>query len=259
MSEDRRYGWRRGLIDTRDWKVSIPRAAYVPSSVDHRSLCPPILDQGPIGSCTAHGILVPAGYAMNKHNPALWKQLSRLQLYWWSRFSEDTQNADSGAVIRDVIKVLAAHGAGSEDYWPYDVSKMFDQPPQEAEDDAPSYKAQSYASVDNSPFSVKTALSGIGPVVFGMTVYDSFEGPDVASTGIVPMPAHGEATMGGHCMALVGYGQKPGYFTVQNSWGSSWGDGGYCYLPEEYLATYASDLWTISMFGSDAAKTANAL
>jgi C1A family cysteine protease len=50
---------------------------------------------------------------------------------------------------------------------------------------------------------------------------------------------------------VVGYGQKPGYFTVRNSWDTNWGDRGDCYIPEAYLGstTYGSDYWVIKQVG----------
>jgi C1A family cysteine protease len=70
----------------------------------------------------------------------------------------------------------------------------------------------------------------------------------------VPMPGNNEPMIGGHCMLTVGYGQKPGCFTVRNSWGADWGDQGDCYIPERYLGSseFGSDYWIIYLFGSDA-------
>jgi C1A family cysteine protease len=66
------------------------------------------------------------------------------------------------------------------------------------------------------------------------------------------MPAKHEKTVGGHCMYVVGYGQKPGYFTVRNSWADDWGDKGDCYFPEAYLGSplLGSDYWIITAEGS---------
>lgn len=52
----------------------------------------------------------------------------------------------------------------------------------------------------------------------------------MSSTGILASP-YGYA--GGHAMIIVGkkiISNKP-HWIVQNSWGSWWGDGGYCYMP----------------------------
>jgi C1A family cysteine protease len=59
-------------------------------------------------------------------------------------------------------------------------------------------------------------------VIIGLTLFKSFDGKDVEKTGVVPMPdlAHGDKPDGGHCIYVVGYGQKPGYFTMRNSWGT---------------------------------------
>jgi C1A family cysteine protease len=85
------------------------------------------------------------------------------------------------------------------------------------------------------------------PFVFGFTVYESFESEAVASTGVVPMPASGERTVGDHAVVAVGYDDAKRNFIVRNSWGSDWGDKGYFYMPYEYLmaSDYADDFWTI--------------
>lgn len=85
------------------------------------------------------------------------------------------------------------------------------------------------------------------PFVFGFTVYESFESEPVAKTGIVPMPASGEAVQGGHCVAAVGFDDSERAFIIRNSWGTGWGIKGYCLMPYEYLlnSQLASNFWTI--------------
>lgn len=68
------------------------------------------------------------------------------------------------------------------------------------------------------------------------------------------MPQYSEAVIGGHCLYVVGYGQKARHFTVRNSWGTSWGEKGDCYIPEGYLGSthYGSDYWRVtSISGHD--------
>ena len=53
-----RYGWVPDLPDARDFMYAAPEAvlADLPKSVDLRPDCPPVYDQGQLGSCTANGI-----------------------------------------------------------------------------------------------------------------------------------------------------------------------------------------------------------
>lgn len=245
-----RYGFIPSIKDRRDLKFSATPAglmdeSLLPASMDLRMSLPPVMNQYSLGSCTAHGVTAALRFNMiNSGQPDV--PLSRLQMYYDSRALEGTIASDAGAQIRDVIKV-AAKGVGREDLWPYDLTKWDQTPPADVDADAPHYQAFEYRSVDVSVRAIKTALYTERPVILGITVYDSFESDAVAQTGIVPMPAAGEAVISGHCMLAVGYGQKPGYFTVRNSWGPLWGDEGNCYLPESYLGSteFASDLWVI--------------
>jgi len=85
------------------------------------------------------------------------------------------------------------------------------------------------------------------PFVFGFTVYESFESPAVAKTGVLDMPKPQEKTLGGHAVMAVGYDDKAKRFLVRNSWGSDWGLKGYFTIPYDYLDSrnLADDFWTI--------------
>ena len=54
-----RYGWIPDLPDARDHVYAAPRAFMgrrLPTQVDLRPHCPPVYDQGQLGSCTANAI-----------------------------------------------------------------------------------------------------------------------------------------------------------------------------------------------------------
>lgn len=94
---------------------------------------------------------------------------------------------------------------------------------------------------------MKQTLATGYPFVFGFSVYESFESHTVAKTGIVPMPNKTEHLLGGHAVMAVGYDDNKQTFIVRNSWGTTWGNQGYCYMPYDYLSnpTLASDFWTV--------------
>jgi C1A family cysteine protease len=89
----------------------------------------------------------------------------------------------------------------------------------------------------------------MNPNVFGFTVYESFETEKVAHTGIADLPDPSEIALGGHAAMATGYDDASKRFLVRNSWGTSWGMGGYFTLPYEYLsnADLAADFWTIRL------------
>lgn len=255
----RHYGWRPQRPDHRDFRYNSTRPlkmalAPLPAAVDLRPYCPPVYDQGNLGSCTANAIAGAYSIESTKqyvskvtlHSSATQaNNLSRLFIYYQERLAEGTVDSDAGAVIRDGIKVLAKIGAPLEDLWPYDISNFAQNPNEAAYADAPHHRAVLYASVRSNHFDMCTALADGYPVVFGFTVFESFESAKVARTGIVPYPKADESVLGGHAVVAVGYDQVGQNLLVRNSWGDSWGMDGYFLMPFTFLENLVSDCWVI--------------
>ncbi len=243
------YGWVRDLPDTRDFLYAAPLIRFprgLPPSVDLRPECPPVYDQGQLGSCTGNGIAGAIEFDQRKQGNKEFAP-SRLFIYYNERMMEGTVSQDAGAQVRDGIKSVATLGAPPESDWPYDITKFADKPPAAAFTDALQDLVSSYARVAQNLTQMQGCLADGYPFVFGFTVYESFESDEVAQTGVVPMPSSGEKVMGGHCVVAVGYDDTERLFTIRNSWGADWGKNGYCMMPYEYLlsAQLASDFWTI--------------
>ncbi|MDE3177952.1 MAG: C1 family peptidase [Pseudomonadota bacterium] len=255
-----RYGWRRDLPDQRDHSYVVSGATLqnIGASADLRSQCPAVYDQGRIGSCTANAIAAAIEFDLMGQGADFMP--SRLFIYYNERVMENSVGSDAGAQIRDGIKSVASQGDCNETDWPYDdtpadpVTNVFppnapaaQQPPQYCYDNAVQHTAVNYQSIDQNLADMKACLSSGYPFVFGFTVYESFESPQVAQTGDVPMPGANERVLGGHAVLAVGYDDDEQKFIVRNSWGPNWGDGGYCYMPYAYLLdnNLSDDFWTI--------------
>lgn len=241
------YGWIKQPEDSRDHKYSeskFCKAMELPKLTDLREVDSEILDQSTLGSCTANGIGGAINFIQKGSSPISSFMASRLFIYFNERSAEGTIDQDSGANIRDGISSVVNQGICSENLWPYDVSQFAVVPSQEAYDAALKDVVTNYLSLDSAT-DIKNCLASGFPVVFGITVFASFESPEVATSGIIPVPAQNEEILGGHCMKIVGYDDDNQWWIVANSWGTSWGKSGYCFLPYEYMAKEGSDFWTI--------------
>ena len=250
---DKSYGWIPDLPDQRDHLYAAPveRLAALPASADLTAQCPPVYNQGELGSCTANAIAAAVEFDRLKQGLPDFMP-SRLFIYWNERSMEGTVGSDSGAQIRDGIKSVAKQGVCPETEWPYDITKFTEQPPAQAYQDALLDRAVAYQRLVQNLNQMKGCLASGYPFVFGFTVYESFESPDVASSGHAPMPGPNEQTVGGHAVMAVGYDDASQWFLVRNSWGPGWGLHGYFTLPYTYVAqpSLAADFWTIRLVGS---------
>ncbi|MFA6357349.1 MAG: C1 family peptidase [Candidatus Omnitrophota bacterium] len=238
-----RYGWKPDVPDQRDYRYKRGFKLFLPQKVDLRSFCSAVEDQGSLGSCTAQAL---AGNVelLDRKIDGEYIDVSRLFIYYNERAIEGTVNEDSGAYIRNGIKSLDRWGVCSEKLLPYDISQFTKKPNNECYIDAIYKRISIYARLSGVADMLACLADGY-PVVFGIGVYESFETPEVAKTGIVPMPADNEVLLGGHAVLAVGYDMAEKVFIVRNSWGEGWGQKGYFTLPFKYVEKLGSDFWTI--------------
>jgi C1A family cysteine protease len=69
-------------------------------------------------------------------------------------------------------------------------------------------------------------------VLLAISVCQSFE---TSTGGVILLPSADDIPLGGHEMCVVGYNDSSQTFEVQNSWGSGWGDAGFCHIPYSYI------------------------
>jgi C1A family cysteine protease len=171
--------------------------------------------------------------------------LSRLFVYYGECAIEHTTRTDAGAQLRDGVASVAKAGVCPESVWPYDNSQFRKKPPVAAYKAALPYRISEYVRLTTVDDMLHRLAPGF-PFVFGFAVYESFESPEVAKTGVVNLPPSGETSLGGHAVMAVGYDLQAKRFIVRNSSGAGWGDGGYFTLPFEYLTgSLSHDFWTI--------------
>jgi len=244
------YGWVPDLPDQRDLVYSAPAPFIMalPTAVDLRPQCPPVYDQGQLGSCTGNAIAGAIEFERLKQKLTDFVP-SRLFIYYNERVIEHSVNSDAGAQIRDGIKVVAKLGAPPEADWPYDINKFTEKPPTAAFTDASKNRVTSYHRVSRVLNQFKGCLASGYPFVLGFTVYDGFESTQVANSGHLSMPQPGEKVVGGHAVTAVGYDDKNQWFIIRNSWGPHWGLKGYFTMPYQYLRepNLSDDLWTIRL------------
>ena len=242
-----KYGWNRDLPDLRD-VYAVSKPMQLPQLVDltFTNFFPSIWDQLELGSCVAHATLRCLVFCLGKEGLVEFMP-SRLMTYYDARMVENSIASDDGCQIRDAIKTLNRYGVCAESEWPYNIAEFAVKPSAACYIDALKNLLLQYSRVTQSIQGLETCLAQGHPFCCGISVYESFESNAVAQSGMVPMPLSTEQFLGGHAITVVGYDSKKQLFKCANSWGTSWGQQGYFYLPYAYLLNHslAEDFWII--------------
>ena len=210
----------RSPTDKRDW-IFKDINTNVPPIIDYRNQLTPVRNQGEYGSCFAMSSCCMKEY-QERQDYNFQNYLSP-KFFYAQRYNihdDDAQN-DEGMYTRDVMKILQYIGVCTEKSCPYiNVDKKQDWT--SLLDEAKQHVISHYARVDNLT-SLLHAISENGVCLITLPVYN---------TSLIEFwkkNSEHDTLIGGHAVAIVGYNLTKHHFILRNSWGSSWGDKGYCY------------------------------
>lgn len=175
------------------------------------------------------------------------EDLSEETLYWHCKQIDGDQ--DSGTTFESAATALEQEGQPTEDKWPYDGGRDETAPdytpPPAALDPGNCHKA-TLQNVVATAAEIKRLLGAERPVALGILICDSFL---IAPGGVIPLPLPNQAFIDGHALLVAGYedgaAADEGHFILRNSWGDTWGDNGYGYLPYAYLQQHGGVAWII--------------
>lgn len=215
-------------------------------SLDMRSKFTSVKNQGQQGSCLSFALTSIFEYVMHL-NAAQEFDLSEAFLYYNARDldGDGGVNNDSGSRFKPSIDALIKYGIALESVWPYNDQVYSKKPSDEAYADAAGRKLVSAMNVNSKVSDIKSALVDNCPVAASFTLTKSFFEFGRAG-GYIPMPGDEEIASvieqeseedlhSCHAMVIVGFSDDLQMFIVRNSWGTDWGDNGYCYIPYSYV------------------------
>lgn len=244
METVRSFRIKRSEPDPRDhvFKQSHP---LIMKEVDLRVWDSSVEDQGSLGSCASHAMTSAYEIMVNIGYPEKFVDLSRLYVYYHTRYLEGSFLVDQGVLyLRNLMKAVNKYGVCSEILWPYLVENVTSQPTPDCYADGLKRTITEYKRLETST-DVLESLTMSKPVIIGLDIYDGFM--DVSKENPVVTDPTGQTIVGGHAMVIVGYSVDSKWYIAKNSFGVQWGDQGYCYLPFDYADTHGFEMWNFQI------------
>lgn len=212
--------------------------------MDLREWDSPVDDQFQLGSCVGNAIANAYELQVRVQYPDEFVELSRLFIYYNSRTIVGETNEDTGTTVRAGVKAVRLYGICSETVWPYNVEKFDDRPSLASYKDAKFRNIKAYQRL-YSDADTMDAITQKKPVVIAADVFDEFMYLD-SNNSTVPMPTD-HFSGSGHAMCIVGYDKDRAAYLVKNSFGTEWGDMGYCWMPFDYANQYVFERWVFDI------------
>ena len=215
----------------------------MPRKVDLSAEFPPPGNQGAQGSCvawaTAYALRSYQAHVRSRESLVTDGHIDSARVFSPAFIYNQINNGrDAGSLFSDALNLMQTRGVAPLRYMPYSQTDYTTLPSQTALEVASNYRIAFWKQVNyNDPVELKSQLNAGYPVIIGATVDDGF---DRAGKGFVWDHVSGKQ-LGGHAMLVVGYDDDRNAFRVLNSWGTSWGDGGYYWLDYGFLPKVVSE------------------
>ena len=204
------------------------------SRVDLRQYFSAVRDQGSLGSCSTFTMVSIYEYILRKNN-ALDSDLSEAFVYYNVRQNSGNPE-EEGTSLYDNIKSMGTLGVCIESLCPY-TDKFGQKPSDEAYQEAAGRLVKKALNVRKNIEHIKSAVAQGYPVAVSLRIYDSF----APVNGFISRPTEEEVAnskSGNHAMVVCGYSDDERVFIVRNSWGTRFGENGYCYIPYSYVEDF---------------------
>jgi hypothetical protein len=242
-------------IDIRDF-VYQPGLLPVPPVLVNCSRVPEILDQGQEGACTGFALAAVANFLL--HNQGQSRRVSPRMLYEMARrYDEWPGEWYEGSSARGAMKGWLRHGVAQRSLWGDKLCGTKNMTPAVVRD-AMKCPGGAYYRVNHRQVrDMHAALAEVGILYATLMVHEGwFEpGPGVSTieyldgskkkTLKLPIITRKGRADSGHAIAIVGYAEQG--FIIQNSWGTTWGNGGFALLPYEDYMLHATDVWVAQL------------
>lgn len=242
-------------VDIRDWFYQ-PALAPLPDQVVNCDLVPAILDQGREGACTGFALAAVVNFHLNRRN--LNRLVSPRMLYDMARrYDEWPGEQYEGSSARGAMKAWAAHGVCSQTSWPSERHGAQHLTPEIALEATDTPGGAYYRVMHREIRDMHAALAECGVLYITLMVHAGWDNPGPLTVDVsyvesgnlrkisLPVLKRQGRADSGHAVALVGYTRDG--FIAQNSWGSSWGAGGFALLPYEDYMLHATDVWVAQL------------
>ncbi|HEX2252745.1 MAG TPA: C1 family peptidase [Thermoanaerobaculia bacterium] len=259
----RRSGAVPDRLDLRDWIYQPPVTPLAPAVVNCQRV-PAVLDQRDDWTCCGFALAAVVNYLLREQRGEPAFRVSPRMLYEMAR-RYDAWPGESyhGSSTRGALKGWLAHGVCREERWPARLEGVahFDRG---VADDAREVPGGAYLRVDHRRLrDVQAAIQDAGILLCSIMIHEGWEALS-PGTGSRPVRVPVEWSEAGerrchmlpvlhrrgragtcHAVALVGYDHLG--LVVQNSWGETWGEGGFALLPYEDFLLHAVDVWVVQL------------
>lgn len=211
------------------------------TKINLKPYCPSVGNQGNTGSCaafaSAYGTMT-ISYAIN-NNITNQQQIDQIRFSPSFVYNQLIDTACHKPLnVIEVLDFLKQNGS-----CPFGSMKFTEDcsinPDKSAHNLAKEYKIEMAAKLFSSQTDniskvqlIKQYLSDSIPIIALIQVYDSFI--DSKSKSIWSYDSEYDNYMGGsHAVVITGFDEAKGVFEIMNSWGKSWGNDGFIYIPYE--------------------------
>jgi hypothetical protein len=237
---------RPDTIDFRD-QMYVPTLTEVPIEVrlsDYQKAGVTILDQGAEGACAGFGLASVCNYLLRTRR--VWPETAEVSpwmLYQMAQQSDPhdasagyatSDNPDVGASCRSAMKGWNQNGVCQNSFWSKAGACV---PAANLIVDAGLRPLGAYFRVNHKDLiAMHTALAEVGILYASALLHKGWYA--TKADGVIPFSTE---FVGGHAFAIVAF-DKAGFW-MQNSWGTTWGAGGFGYISYDDWLVNGTDVW----------------